>query len=74
MPGLADTHLPVDRRASRTKRHEVRALVDASRFPSDPHGTVLEANDVAVLLRSDRLDHIDAAREGDLRRARRRSS
>jgi hypothetical protein len=38
----------------------VRALVDSIRFPSDPHGTVLEANDVAFLLRSDRRDHIDA--------------
>jgi hypothetical protein len=60
VPDLADAHVPVDRRASQTKRHEVRALVDAVRFPSDPHGTVLEANDVAVLLRSDRLDHIEA--------------
>jgi hypothetical protein len=53
VPALADEHLPVDRRASQTKHHEVRALVDAIRFPSDPHETLLEANDVAVLLRSD---------------------
>ena len=32
-------------------------------FPSDPHATILEQNDVAVLLRSDRRDHIDAARK-----------
>jgi hypothetical protein len=53
VPRLADVHIPVDRRASQTKHHEVRALVNAVRFPSDPEGTVLESNDVAVLLRSD---------------------
>ena len=42
-------------------------LVDAMRFPSDPHGTILEANDVAVLLRSDRLDHIEAGAKATLR-------
>ena len=39
-----------------------RALLDAIRFPSDPPETILEANDVAVLLRSDRLEHIAEAR------------
>ena len=33
-------------------------------FPSDPGGHVLEQNDVAVLLRSDSLDHIAAPRDG----------
>ena len=40
---------------------EVRVVEDASRFPSDPEETILEGNDVAVLLRSDRLDAIDDA-------------
>ena len=40
------------RRASRS------VLLDSIRFPSDPAETILEENDVAVLLRSDRLDHI----------------
>jgi hypothetical protein len=31
----------------------VPALADAVRFPSDPPSTVLERNDVAVVLRSD---------------------
>ena len=32
-------------------------------FPSDPHGTRLEENDVALLIRSDRLEHIEDARK-----------
>ena len=50
-------HLPVDRRAGKP------VLLPNRRFPSDPNSTVLESNDVAVLLRSDRADHIDAARK-----------
>ena len=52
----ARKHLPVDRRALKP------VLLPSRRFPSDPDSTVLEHNDVAVLLRSDRRDHIDAAR------------
>jgi hypothetical protein len=37
---------------------DVPALLDAVRFPSDPAGTVLEANDLALHLRSDALDHL----------------
>jgi hypothetical protein len=59
-PGLARTHLPVDLRASRDRNRPVPALLDAIRFPSDPKDTVLEDNDLAVLLRSDRQDHVDA--------------
>jgi hypothetical protein len=55
--GPAKTHLPFDRRAGRS------VLVPERRFPSDPHDTILERNDVAVLLRSDDLDHITAARK-----------
>jgi hypothetical protein len=51
----AAAHLPYDRRAARP------ALVDTRRFPSDPRNTLLEANDVAVLLRSDHVAHIDDA-------------
>jgi hypothetical protein len=58
VPELAATHLPVDRRASRAAGREVRALTAAIRFPSDPHETILEANDAALLLRSDSLDRI----------------
>jgi hypothetical protein len=53
----AQRHLPLDHRAG----GRVHALVDAVRFASDPAGTVLEANDVAVLLRSDSRADIDAA-------------
>jgi hypothetical protein len=48
----ARKHLPFDRRAQKP------ALLHARTFPSDPPGTVLEQNDVAVLLRSDRLEHV----------------
>jgi hypothetical protein len=53
----AHTHLPLDHRAGKS------VLLPSRRFPSDPDDTVLEANDVAVLLRSDRVEHIDAARK-----------
>ena len=49
-------HAPHDRRAGRP------ALLPARRFPSDPEQTILEENEVAVLLRSDRREHIDDAR------------
>jgi hypothetical protein len=49
------SHLPFDRRAGKS------ALLPARRFPSDPHSTRLEENDVAVLFRSDTREHIDAA-------------
>jgi hypothetical protein len=50
-------HAPYDRRAQK------RALLNARRFPSDPEETVLEQNDVAVLLRSDSSEHVaDGAR------------
>src|SRR5439155_4589846 len=48
-------HAPFDRRARK------QALLPARRFESDPETTILEENDVAVLLRSDRLDHIAQA-------------
>jgi hypothetical protein len=57
VPAQAKTHLPHDRRADKP------ALLPARTFPSDPKDTRLEENDVAVLLRSDRRDHIDAARK-----------
>jgi hypothetical protein len=38
-------------------------LLPTRRFPSDPHSTRLEENDVAILLRSDAREHIDEARK-----------
>ena len=58
VPRQADRHLPLDRRATGTRGEPVRALEDSIRFPSDPDGVLLEQNDVAVLLRSDSLDHV----------------
>jgi hypothetical protein len=51
----AQAHLPLDRRADKS------ALLPARRFPSDPHSTLLEENDVAILFRSDTREHIDDA-------------
>jgi hypothetical protein len=61
VPKLADRHVPFDRRATKTASKPVRVLLDSRRFPSDPPELILEANDVAVLLRSDHLDHIATA-------------
>jgi hypothetical protein len=61
VPKQADVHLPVDLRASRTRSVRVPALSDAIRFPSDPSDTILEGNEVAVLLRSDVRAHIEDA-------------
>ena len=58
VPALAERHIPIDRRATKSKSRPVRVLLDAIRFPSDPDETILEQNDVAVLLRSDSLDHV----------------
>jgi hypothetical protein len=55
VPAQAARHLPFDRRA------EKPALLATRSFPSDPDDVLLEENDVAVLLRSDHADHIDAA-------------
>lgn len=56
VPAQARRHLPHDRRAERA------VLLPGRRFPSDPASTLLESNDVAVLLRSDSRDRIDEAR------------
>ena len=61
VPSLAERELPVDVRASKTRARETRILLDAIRFPSDPKETVLEQNDVAILLRSDNQQHVARA-------------
>jgi hypothetical protein len=62
VPAAAARHLPIDLRASESRGRKVLALEDAIRFPSDPDSTVLDENDVAVLLRSDTLGNIAAGR------------
>jgi hypothetical protein len=52
----AKLHLPYDRRANKP------VLLPSRTFPSDPKDTIIEHNDVAVLLRSDHREHIDHAR------------
>jgi hypothetical protein len=52
VPAAWREHAPFDRRAQKA------ALLPARRFQSDPPATKLEENDLAVLLRSDQLDHI----------------
>jgi hypothetical protein len=55
VPAAWAARAPFDRRAGRS------ALLATRRFPSDPDSTVLEENDVVVLLRSDHLDHLAEA-------------
>jgi hypothetical protein len=63
VPAQTRRELPVDLRASRARGGEIRVLEDAERFPSDPEDTILEDNDVAVLLRGDDPDAlVDAHR------------
>jgi hypothetical protein len=64
VPGAWARHAPFDRRAGKP------ALLAPRRFPSDPAKTILERNDVAVLLRSDSRAHIDAARKAIFDRLR----
>jgi hypothetical protein len=54
-PDALQRYLPNDRRASKP------VIFDAERFQSDPFDTRLEANDVAILLRSDLRANIDDA-------------
>ncbi|MDX6468614.1 MAG: hypothetical protein QOF75_417, partial [Gaiellaceae bacterium] len=56
VPEQAKVHLPFDHRAGKS------ALLPPRRFPSDPTDTILEQNDLAVLLRSDSRAHIEDAR------------
>jgi hypothetical protein len=60
-----DRYVPAQWKANRPhdRRADAPALLPTRRFPSDPHGTILEQNDVAVLLRSDSRAHIDDARK-----------
>jgi hypothetical protein len=57
VPAQAKAHLPYDRRAQKP------VLLPTRRFPSDPASTILEENDVVVLMRSDHIEHVDAARK-----------
>jgi hypothetical protein len=69
VPGPAEAHLPIDLRASSAKGRRVQALIDAVRFPSDPHDVVLESNELAVVLRSDDRARIEQGAQaifGDL--------
>ncbi|MFL5964760.1 MAG: hypothetical protein ACJ757_17940 [Gaiellaceae bacterium] len=54
-PDALQRYLPHDRRAGKP------VVFDAERFQSDPFDTRLEANDVAILLRSDTRVNIDDA-------------
>jgi hypothetical protein len=56
VPEAWRAHAPYDRRARKS------ALLPAVHFPSDPQETLLEDNEVAILLRSDSHSHVaDAA-------------
>jgi hypothetical protein len=68
VPEIAQRELPSDLRASRAAGRRVAALTDAIRFPSDPDDTILESNDVAVLLRSDDRESVESAAKDLLER------
>jgi hypothetical protein len=55
VPDAMRRYLPHDRRADKP------VLIDARTFPSDPHATVLERNDLVVQFRSDVRANIDGA-------------
>jgi hypothetical protein len=66
VPKLADgrrypAYLPVDARASTAAKRKIAAVTAARPFASDPSELVLGADDVAILLRSDVLAHLDDA-------------
>jgi hypothetical protein len=65
--GLPYFERRVERQWLRYRPRDLRArkpaLLETERFPSDPRTTVLEENDAAILLRSDRLEHIRVAHE-----------
>jgi hypothetical protein len=56
--GQTRAEMPRDVRASVAAGKPVAVLEPSERFPSDRSDLILEANDVAVLLRSDSLDRI----------------
>jgi hypothetical protein len=66
VPGQARRHLPVDRRASADTGKTVSALLPAQRFPSDPSTTILERNDLVLLVRSDSRDRVQAVSQAIL--------
>jgi hypothetical protein len=61
VPELAERELPTDLRASRAEGRRVAALTDAIRFPSDPEDTIMEQNDLAILLRGDERELVEGA-------------
>ena len=61
VPDQAAAHIPTDLRATRAKGHTIKALTHSIRFPSDPQDVILEAHDVAFLLRSDDKNAVESA-------------
>jgi hypothetical protein len=57
---LVAQYMPVDRIASAAAGRTVPALLDAFAFASDPASLVLESNDLAVVVASDSIDHVNA--------------
>ena len=62
VPGQTRRELPIDRRASSGSR-TVHVLEHAERFPSDPKDTILEHNDVVILLRSNYAAVVEEAQQ-----------
>jgi hypothetical protein len=60
---LTEKWLPVDVATSEARGSATSALQDAVTFASDPPTTVLEGNDLAVVMASDHLHHLARASE-----------
>jgi hypothetical protein len=58
---LTSVWLPTDIALSQANQEKTLAILNAVTFASDPPGTILEQNDVAFVLASDHLDHIESA-------------
>lgn len=56
---LVSQYMPIDRLASAVAGSPVAALLDAIAFESDPSSLLLESNDVAVIVASDSLVHVN---------------
>ncbi|CAB4695393.1 MAG: hypothetical protein F2663_04905 [Actinobacteria bacterium] len=56
---LVARYMPVDKVATANAGATVPALLDAVAFASDPSSVILESNDLAVVVASDSLDHVN---------------
>jgi hypothetical protein len=61
LPAAALAQLPQDLASPLVGGHHQQALLGSVRFASDPASTILEENEVAVVMASDSVSHLDTA-------------